>query len=63
MTSHKKSLMKTISWRIIASLTTAIITWMITGELSVALTVGGAEAIVKMGLYYLHERAWVKVDV
>ena len=56
-----KSVYKTISWRIVASITTVILVYIFTGEIKLAFSVGVIEVIVKMILYYLHERAWNKV--
>jgi adenylylsulfate kinase len=59
MTGDKKRhIYKTISWRIIATLTTVIIAWLITGNINVGLGVGFFEFFAKMILYYLHERYW-----
>ena len=55
---HKRALLKTITWRFIASATTFALVYIGTGELSLSLSVGGAEVILKMLFYYLHERAW-----
>ncbi|MBD3252119.1 DUF2061 domain-containing protein [Candidatus Pacearchaeota archaeon] len=57
---QKRSFAKTITWRICATLTTIILVWVFIGELSVALSVGFVEMIVKMFVYYFHERAWDK---
>lgn len=56
----KYHLLKTISWRVVATLTTIIIAWMVTHRLDVGLIVGGFEAVAKMFLYYAHERAWLR---
>ena len=63
-TNEKRSrhIVKTITWRITATTTTILIAWLITGNLEVGLAVGGIEAVAKMFLYYLHERAWSKSD-
>lgn len=55
------SLLKTISWRVIGTLDTMLISYILTGELSVAVGIGGVEVVSKMILYYLHERAWIKI--
>jgi len=60
--SNLRSITKTITWRIIASATTVILVWMVTGTLVVGLAVGGIEAIAKMALYFLHERGWDRID-
>lgn len=54
----KRSLAKTISWRIIGTLDTILISWLITGTLSLAFSIGLIELVTKMVLYFFHERAW-----
>ncbi|MBE9488818.1 MAG: DUF2061 domain-containing protein [Bacteroidetes bacterium] len=54
----KRSLVKTISWRIIGTLDTVLISWLITGTLALAFSIGAVELITKMVLYFFHERAW-----
>ena len=56
--SRKRSLIKTVTWRIIASLDTFIIVWIITGRSAWAGSVAGLEILTKTILYYLHERGW-----
>lgn len=58
--SHKRHILKTITWRIIGTLDTMILSWIITGSLKIGMAIGGVEVITKMVLYYLHERAWYK---
>jgi len=60
MVSYKRHVAKTISWRIIGTLDTMILSAFITGSWEMGLTIGGIEVITKMGLYFLHERAWYK---
>ena len=54
----KRSLAKTISWRITASLTTFIIAWILTGDYIIGSSIALIEAVVKIFLYYFHERSW-----
>ena len=61
--AERKHILKTFTWRIIATLTTTIIAWIITGDPMIGLKVGSIEFIIKMLLYYLHEKAWHKVDI
>ena len=61
--SSTRSLAKTISWRVIATLTTTIIVWLVTGKLTLAVAVGGIEAVTKMVLYYGHERLWDRIRI
>ncbi len=58
----KRSLLKTISWRIIGTLDTILISWAITGALSLAFSIGFVELVTKMVLYFFHERAWNKIN-
>ena len=60
MVSYKRHIAKTISWRIIGTIDTVIISRIITGSWGVGLAIGGIEVISKMVLYYFHERAWYK---
>lgn len=60
--SDKKiSLMKTVSWRIIGTIDTMLISYVLTGKLEVALGIGGIEIVSKMALFYFHERLWIKL--
>lgn len=60
MVSYKRHLLKTISWRVIGTLDTMILSALITGSWEIGFTIGGIEVISKMILYFLHERAWYK---
>lgn len=54
----KRSLLKTISWRVVGTLDTILISWLITGTLSLAFSIGAIELVSKMVLYFFHERVW-----
>ena len=56
--SHRRHLAKTITWRIVGTVDTVILSWIITGNPFTGLKIGLAEVLSKMILYYLHERAW-----
>ena len=60
MVSRKRHILKTVSWRIIGTLDTIILSGIITGSWKFGLAIGGVEVVTKMILYYLHERAWYK---
>lgn len=60
MVSYKRHILKTITWRIVGTIDTMILSWIITGSWKLGLTIGGVEVITKMVLYYLHERAWYR---
>ena len=57
---HKRHIAKTITWRIVGTLDTIILSWIITGDLKIGMAIGGVEVITKIILYYLHERTWYK---
>ncbi|RMF46553.1 MAG: adenylyl-sulfate kinase [Deltaproteobacteria bacterium] len=59
--THARSVLKAVSWRTLATLTTALIVFVFTGEFALALTVGVLEVFAKMALYVFHERAWQKI--
>ena len=56
-----RSVLKTISWRVIGTLDTIVISWLITGHIALALSIGSIELITKMVLYFFHERIWNKI--
>lgn len=59
--SRLRSVIKGVSWRIIATLTIIIIAYLKTGDVTLALQIGAIEFVVKFILYYIHERAWAQV--
>lgn len=60
--SKKRHLIKTVSWRIIGTIDTILLAWMISGNPTTGLKIGFAEVITKMILYYLHERVWYRFN-
>ena len=48
----KRTLVKTMTWRVTASLTTFLIAWILTGDLLIGVSIGSIEAIAKIFLYY-----------
>ncbi|WP_296702317.1 DUF2061 domain-containing protein [Algoriphagus sp.] len=56
--SNAKSLLKSISWRIVGTIDTIIISYFITGEFVMAISIGSVEVFSKIILYYFHERVW-----
>lgn len=52
------SVLKSISWRIVGTLDTMVISFIITGRAEVAMSIASIEVASKMLLYYLHERVW-----
>lgn len=61
MDTHSRSLAKAISWRLTGTVDTMVISLIVTGSVKLAATIGLTEVITKSLLYYLHERAWLKI--
>lgn len=55
---HYRSVIKAISWRTVGTIDTMIVSFFITGNLVMAVSIGSVEVLTKMVLYYFHERAW-----
>jgi adenylyl-sulfate kinase len=58
----KRHLLKTISWRVIGTMDTVMLSWLVTGQLHMGAKIGGLELFTKMTLYFLHERGWNKLN-
>jgi len=59
--TNKRSLVKGISWRVVATTTTILIIYFFFGRLDMAIMAGIIETVLKVGLYWAHERAWFKI--
>jgi len=59
--TNKRSIVKGISWRVVATTTTIIIVYVFFGRLDLAIATGMIETVLKVGFYWAHERAWFKV--
>ena len=58
--SRIRHIAKTITWRIIASLTTFILAYIFTQDITKSFWLMGTEMVLKLLLYYYHERVWFK---
>lgn len=56
----KRHIFKSISWRVIGTIDTMILGWVVTGNPLTGLKIGTLEVLTKMTLYFLHERIWYK---
>ena len=59
--TNKRSIVKGISWRIVATTTTILIVYFFFGRLDLAIAAGLVETVLKVGLYWAHERTWMKI--
>jgi len=62
MDSNRKSVLKAISWRVLATATTFVISWVITGSAALGVGIAGVEFWAKLVLYYGHERFWASAQ-
>jgi len=60
---HKRHLLKTFTWRMVATTFTILVVWLFTGNIEFSLGIGAVEFFGKMILYYIHERVWYKSDI
>jgi adenylylsulfate kinase len=60
--SRVRHITKSITWRIIGTIDTMVIAWLVTGKLVLAFTIGSVEVFTKIALYYFHERAWYRIN-
>ncbi len=60
--THTRSFLKALSWRIFATLTTIVISYLIIGKISFAIYIGLFEFVSKIGLFYMHERIWNSIN-
>ena len=58
-----RHVLKTITWRIIGTVDTILIGWLVSGDPMIGLTIGSFEVFTKMILYFIHERVWYKVNL
>jgi uncharacterized membrane protein len=61
--SRIRSVLKALTYRATGTATTMGLTYAVTGEVAVALAIGSIEPVVKIVVYYLHERAWQHVPL
>ncbi len=59
---HYRSLAKAVSWRMTGTVDTVLISYLITGQIRWALSIGFVELFTKVALYYVHERLWNKIS-
>lgn len=60
--TRKRHFAKAISYRIIGTLTTMITGWYITGNVMSGVKIGIIESLLKIGIFYAHERAWLRFE-
>jgi uncharacterized membrane protein len=61
METHWRSIAKAVSWRLGGLLMTTGVVWVVTGSAELAASIGILDTAVKLGAFYVHERAWLKI--
>ena len=61
--ANARALAKAISWRLFGTAGTSAIVLFFTGRWDLALSIGGVEGVAKIGLYFIHERLWDRIDL
>jgi adenylylsulfate kinase len=56
--THARSMMKAVSWRITGTAATTLLVFVFTRKFALSLAVGAVEFVSKIGMFWLHERAW-----
>lgn len=59
--TRRRSIVKAVSWRFVATMTTVSIVYILTRELKLAAAAGAVDVVAKLILYYLHERVWATI--
>lgn len=57
-----RSVAKAISWRVIGTLDTLLISYILTGKVAIAASIASIDFVTKMFLYFFHERIWNKIN-
>jgi uncharacterized membrane protein len=61
METKRRSFAKALSWRVFATTITTTVAYLVSGELSFALEIGAIDTVAKLGVYFMHERAWMRI--
>ena len=59
--SSLRSVIKSISWRVIGTLDTLVVSYFVTGEVVLATSIASVDFLTKMVLYFFHERFWNRI--
>ncbi len=60
---HYRSVVKALSWRTLGTFDPMVVSFLVTGRIKLAVSIGAIELFTKIGLYYLHERAWNRIPL
>ncbi len=63
METHFRSILKAVTWRAGGTVITCLIAWLLTGNLDLAARIGILDTLLKVGAFYVHERAWNRLEI
>ena len=58
--NYKRQIAKAITFRVLGTIDTVLVSWFITDSFEIGAILGGIEVVTKIILYFLHERVWDK---
>jgi len=56
--TRSRSFVKALSYRIWGTVSSFVVAWVITGSAELSGLIAFWETVVKVGIYYVHERGW-----
>jgi uncharacterized membrane protein len=62
METHIRSILKAISWRAGGTAVTFVTAWLLVGSLETAAKIGLLDTVLKIGVFYIHERIWNRLS-
>lgn len=63
MESHLRSILKGITWRLGGTTVTILVAWIFTGNINTAAKIGLIETVLKISVFYFHERLWNRINI
>lgn len=63
MESHLRSILKGLTWRLGGTTVTIVVAWLFTGSINIAAKIGVIETILKISVFYIHERLWNRINI
>ena len=63
METHFRSILKAVTWRAGGTVITCLIAWLLTDDLDLAARIGILDTLLKVGAFYVHERAWNRLQI
>ena len=62
METRQRSIVKALSWRVLAAIITTLVVLVMTGKAEFAAKVGAIDTAIKLLIYFMHERVWNKIN-